>query len=61
MWTLCVICGKEGLKEMGEDGEIRSILEEVGITWECKTLMENGCKGMEKGVRIWNVILMENG
>ncbi len=40
MWTLCVICGKKGLKEMGEDGKIHLILGEVGITWESRTLME---------------------
>jgi hypothetical protein len=35
-----VICGKKGLEEVGEDGEIHLIFGEMGITWECKTLME---------------------
>ncbi len=40
--------GKKGLEEVGKDGEIHSILGEVGITWECKTLIERVVRKWKK-------------
>jgi hypothetical protein len=35
----CVVCGEEGLKEVGEDWERHSKLLEWGH-WECRTLIK---------------------
>jgi len=42
-----VICGEEGLEEVGEDGEIHSIFGGSGMG-ECRTFMERDVREWRK-------------